>query len=320
MNHILSKKLSEAVWLPGDEVNRLFVRHQSTQSSPGMIWHEKSRIGRPLVSVIIPTVDAYRNGYFPCLLDQINSQTFRSFELIVVRGDHRQGRAINIGAALAQGKYVLILDDDSSLSDPETFSKLVMVMEEYPDIGMAGGNNIIPEDASPFVRRVMEQLPRASWEPVREITNSDLAQHGCVIMRIEDFKAVGGENELMPRGLDPYLREEFRRIGKRVVLVPEVIYHHLPPDTWTKLFKQFFRNGKQAAFSNRYFPQWVIETPSGHGSFKVRRPLPIRLLRFPIHLLKALITGKPIWFLCEVAYALGFVCEFFTSKSNERQT
>lgn len=119
----LSEKVSNAVWYPAINVERPFVRHPNTQGSPGLIWHEKARIDRPLVSVIIPTVDAYRNGYFPWLLDQINSQSFRSFELIVIRRDNRQGRAINIGAALAQGKYLLILDDDSSLSDPESVSK-----------------------------------------------------------------------------------------------------------------------------------------------------------------------------------------------------
>jgi GT2 family glycosyltransferase len=232
-----------------------------------------------------------------------------------VRGDSRQGRAINIGAALAQGIYLLTLDDDTSLPDPETFSKLVAVMEAHPEIGIAGGNNVIPPDASPFVRRVMQQIPRRSWEPVSKITDSDLAEHPCLIMRTEEFKAVGGENELIPRGLDPYLREEFRKLDKRVVVAPGIIYHHLPPDNLDKLLRQFSRNGRQAAFVNRNYPQWVIETPIVHGSFRAEMPLPLRLLRFPIRLLYALTTGKPIWFLCEVAYALGFSYEFFVKKS-----
>jgi GT2 family glycosyltransferase len=318
----LSEKLSEAVWYPAINVKRPFVRHQNTQNSPGLIWNEKykSSSDAPVISIIIPTFDAFRDGYFPKLLGQISSQNFSQFEIIVVRSDPRQGRAINIGAALAKGKYLLTLDDDTALPDPETFSKLMAVMEKHPEIGMAGGNNIILEDASPFVRRVMKQIPRRSWKPVQEITDSDLAEHPCLIMRTEEFKKVGGENELIPRGLDPYLREEFRKLGKRVVVVPGVIYHHLPPDSLAKLWRQFYRNGCQAAYTNRNFPQWVIETPSKHGSFKVRKPFLLRLLRFPIHLLKALITGKPIWLLCEVAYAMGFSCEFFTNKSNERQT
>jgi hypothetical protein len=33
-----------------------------------------------------------------------------------------------------------------------------------------------------------------------------------------------------------------------------------------------------------------------------------------MRLLRAFITGKPIWMLCEVIYALGFVREYFVSK------
>ncbi|MCD6361507.1 MAG: glycosyltransferase, partial [Armatimonadetes bacterium] len=293
----LSEKLSNAVWRSAVNVERPFVSYPNTHNSLGLIWHEKYKSSdAPVISIIIPTFDAFRDGYFPKLLDQISNQNFSQFEIIVVRSDPRQGRAINIGAALAKGKYLLTLDDDTALPDPETFSKLVAVMEKHPEIGMAGGNNVIPEDASPFVRRVMEQVPRYSWKPVQKITDSDLAQHGCMIIRTEDFKMVGGENELIPRGLDPYLREEFRKIGKRVVLVPEVIYHHLPPDSIRKLVFRLYRNGRQAAFANRNYPQWIIETPSKHGSFRNRLPLCMRIFRFPLRLLQALITIKPIWF------------------------
>ena len=77
------------------------------------------------LSVVIPTSDAHRGGYFRDLLVQIGRQDFRDFEVIAVRGDPRQGRAINVGAELARGKYLLTLDDDTALPDPATFSKLV---------------------------------------------------------------------------------------------------------------------------------------------------------------------------------------------------
>jgi GT2 family glycosyltransferase len=268
--------------------------------------------------VVIPTYDAHRGGYLLKLLSQIGSQDFSSFEVIVVRGDSRQGRAINIGAALAQSKYMMTLDDDTSLPDPDTFSKLIATMEAHPKIGMAGGNNVIPSDASPFVRRVMREIPRRSWSPVKKTTDSDLAEHPCIIMRTAEFKSIGGENELIPRGLDPYLRQAFRKAGYRIVVVPNVIYHHLPPDSWDRLLKQFFRNGKQAAYANRYYPQWVIETPAGHDSFQPYMPFTLRLLRFPIRLLHSLLTGKLIWFLCKTTYALGFINELlFANKSQK---
>jgi len=273
----------------------------------------------PELSVIIPTRDGYRLGKFPKLLDQIRQQSFQEYELIIVKGDSRQGRAINTGAALAKGEFLLTLDDDTSLPDNETFQKLVTVMKSHPDIGMAGGNNTIPEWATHFVKRVMQQVPRRSWEPVAEITDSDLAEHGCLIMRVAEFKALGGENELIPRGLDPYLRQVFREAGKRVVVVPHVIYHHLPPDTWSKLIRQFFRNGRQAAYTNRHYPQWVIETPSSHGEFVPRVPLWQRILRYPLRVLSSVFAGQWIWLLCQVCYVTGFIFGWVTESNTSRR-
>ncbi len=301
-------------WKPVADVERPFVHYRNNEPSPGAVWQYAPGKGDANLSVVIPTSDAYRGGYFIKLLSQIGCQDYSNFELLVVRGDPRQGRAINTGASLSQGKHLLTLDDDTSLPDTKTFSKLVTVMDTHPEIGIAGGNNVIPEDASFFIRRVMKELPRRSWEPVSAITDSDLAEHPCMIMRTAEFKSVGGENELIPRGLDPYLREEYRKSGKRIVVVPKVIYHHLPPDSLDKLLKQSFRNGRQAAYVNRNYPQWAIETPAGHGSFKAYVALSLRLLRFPIRLFHSLITGRVIWFLCETAYLLGFAQELFSTK------
>lgn len=302
----LETRLSAASWRPAQDIDRSFVRHRHPVPSPGLIWQEASA-GIPRLSVVIPTMDAQRGGYFAQLLRQIGAQRFPDYELIVVRGDPRQGRAINIGADLARGTCLLILDDDTSLPDPDTFAKLIAVMDAHPDIGLAGGNNVVPSDASVFVRRAMRQLPRRSWPPVREITDSDLAEHPCLIMRTAEFKALGGENELIPRGLDPYLRQIYREAGRRVVVVPGVLYHHLPPGSWRRLAAQSFRNGRQAAFVNRHYPQWVIETPIEHGAFASHRPLPWRILRYGWSLLRSAGTGKEVRLLYQLGYAAGFL-------------
>jgi len=301
-------------WLSAARIERAFVKHIHFEDSPGKIWHCNPDRKQVKLSVVIPTFDANRGGYFPKLLEQIGYQDFDNFELIVVCGDPRQGRAINIAAALSCGKYLLTLDDDTSLPDKTTFSKLVAIMEERPDIGIAGGNNVIPANISKLARMVMQQVPRRSWVPVKKITVSDLAEHPCMIMRTEEFKQVGGENELIPRGLDPYLREEFRKIGKLVVVVPEVIYHHLPPDNLYKLFRQFFRNGFQAFQTNRMYPQWVIETPGNHGSFEPRKNIRTRRFRFVKMMLQSIVTMKPVWFFCELAYAVGNVWAMLREK------
>ncbi|MFC1891446.1 glycosyltransferase [Thermodesulfobacteriota bacterium] len=303
----LHEMIKSANWQPTDPVNPDFVLHPNKETSSALFWHIKPINKITSLSIIIPTIDAKRNDYFSNLLKQLSQQTFTDFELLVIKGDSRQGRAINIGASIAQGKYLMTLDDDTSLPDKETLTKLINVMEKYPEIGMAGGNNIIPTDANRLVCKAMQDIPRRSWKPVTKITDSDLAEHPCLMMRTLEFKSVGGENELLPRGLDPYLRQAFRKIGKRVVLVPDVIYHHLPPDSLAKLLRQFFRNGRQAAYVNRHYPQWVIETPSNHGDFTSYRPFRFRVLRFPARIIISLLKAKYIRVLCDIFYAIGFL-------------
>ena len=305
---------TQAIW-NRVEVPRSWVRFRNDEAADGHCWHVPVD-GEPLLSVIIPTADADRGGYFNKLMDSLTAQEMQDFELIVLKGDRRQGRGINISADIAKGKYILTLDDDSSLPDPETFRKLVDAMDEHPDIGMSGGNNTVPDWATPFVRRVMQQVPRRSWEPVTEIVDSDLAEHPCLIMRAALFREVGGENEQIPRGLDPYLRKVFRESGSRVVILPGIIYHHLPPETWKKLLTQFYRNGRHAAYANIHSPEWVIETPSEHGEFIEHVPLWKRIFRFPLRMLGSLLQGKWVWVICEVCYAAGFVTSWLHEKRN----
>jgi glycosyltransferase involved in cell wall biosynthesis len=147
------------------------VKYAHLKPSPGKIGYYSSDRTPINLSVIIPTIDSYRGGYLPKLLAQIDDQDFKGFEVIVLRGDPRQGRAINIAAALSKGKYILTLDDDTSLPDKKTFSKLVSIMEEHPKIGIAGGNNVISTDCNNLARLVMKQIPRRSWKPVTKIAD-----------------------------------------------------------------------------------------------------------------------------------------------------
>ena len=294
--------------------NREFVLYRNDRGIPPdreirrLDTELRTREGYPKVSIIIPTSDGYRNGLFPALLSQLSEQSFQDFETIIVKGDPRQGRAINTGADIARARYLLTLDDDTSLASADAIEKLYHVLEAHGSIGMAGGINVIPPGATPFVRRVMREVPRRFTPPVNEITDSDLAEHPLLIMRKDVFKGVGGENELIPRGLDPYLRKEFRRAGCRVVVVPGVHYSHLPPNTLPLLITQFYRNGRLAGFCNKFYPQWVFETPHTHGrEFMVQRSFSYRAARYLVNMVKRACKGHLIYLTVSLAYAVGFI-------------
>jgi glycosyltransferase involved in cell wall biosynthesis len=301
--------------------DRAFVRHKNDTGVPsGRTVEAARRVPAPRVTVIIPTADGDRGGRFHALLAQLETQTFQDFELVTVTGDIRQGRAINTGAALAQGEYLLTLDDDSALGGPDLLARLVAAMDADPAVGMAGGLNRAPPDAPFLARRVMREVPRRQAPLVDTVTDSDLAEHGCLMMRKDAFLKAGGEHELIPRGLDPYLRREFRSLGYRVVVVPGAVYHHLPPARLVPLLRQFHRNGTQAAYAQVFYKEWLFETPGAHVSaFPARRPLSYRILRHAVNMASRLARGHVVYAAVYSAYALGFVTGYARYRKEQRE-
>ncbi len=263
----------------------------------------------PTVSVIIPSWDGHRNGCVPRLLKSVDAQTFRDFDVHVIQGVAPQGKAINQGARQSQGRILLILDDDSELADPTVFETLVRVVLADPKIGMAGASIVTPLDATPFQQRAAEEFPRFNTPVVDDVTDSDLACHGCCAIPRAVFDAVGGEREDIIRGLDPDLRVRLRDAGYRVVLAPNARIYHPLPGTWRKLLRQFFRNGYGSAYAQKFQPESVYETHEKlhDASFVPRRPLWYRVARFPLRLVKALGEGKILRFGAYAAYAAGYL-------------
>ncbi len=273
----------------------------------------------PAVSVLIPSRDGYRDGAVPRLMQSIDRQSFRDFEVHIVKGVSPQGKAINQGAAKARGKWLLILDDDAWLADETVFSRLVETVESDAAIGMAGASIVPPPDASPFQLRAGKEFPRFNTPVVNQVTDSDFACHGCCIIPADVFHAVGGEREDIIRGLDPDLRVRIREAGYRVVLVPHARVHHPLPDGWRKLWRMFFRNGFGSAYARKFCPDSVYETHEqlDASRFVPRRSFLYRLVRFPFRLLKALIQGKFMRFTGYCFYALGYIWGLLTAREKD---
>lgn len=288
-------------------ITRPFVKYPNGNSEGTIeIWRNEGK-EKPIVSIIIPTVDKTRGGYLPDLLKQIEQQTFKEWEVLLVIKDTRQGRAINCGVELASGRYIVTFDDDTKLSSNELLEKMVTHMEGHPEFGMAGVANIPPETASWFVKKVMEQLPRRTSPIVHKIVESDMAEHPCAIFPRKVFMKVGGENELIPRGLDPYLRAEIRKAGYKVVVLPDLYIHHLPPANFKKFCRQFYRNGKMAAFVNKFYPEFVVELTTEHGQeVREKRSFVRRIFSYIYRILKTLITLKLFYLLSLILYLSGY--------------
>lgn len=275
----------------------------------------------PRVSVIIPSLDGYRDGWVPRLLESIERQSFKDHEIRVIKGVSPQGKAINQGAAQARGEILIILDDDSTLADETVFQHLVDTLDADPTVGMAGASIVLSPNATPFQRRAALEFPRFNTPVVATMTDSDLACHGCCAIPKRVFEAVGREREDLIRGLDPDLRVRLRAAGYRVVLAPHARIHHPLPESWRGLLRTFFRNGYGSAYARKFAPDSVYETHEelDAAGFHPRTTLAYRSLRFPLRLMKALLQGKLLRFGAYCSYGFGYVWGMLTAKRLEAE-
>jgi GT2 family glycosyltransferase len=102
------------------------------------------------------------------------------------------------------------VDDDSCLAEDSVLQRLVDVIEADPDVGMAGASIVLSPDVTRFQQRAARQFPWLHMPVVEEVTDSDLACHGCCVIPLEVFNEVGREREDILRGLDPDLRVRLR--------------------------------------------------------------------------------------------------------------
>lgn len=270
----------------------------------------------PKLTVVIPSLDGHRDGAVRRLLESLDHQTYTNFEVELVTGVSPQGEAINQGVRAGSGEVVVIIDDDAELADATVLESLVATLHSDPSIGMAGASIVLHPEASPFQRRAARQFPRLCTPRVDEITDSDLACHGCCAIPRKVFDETGGERTDIVRGLDPDLRQRLRGAGYRVVLAPNACVYHPLPNNWQGLIRTFFRNGHGSAYAQKFRPELVFDTDERLGSegFRAKRPLWFRAGRFPLRLLRALFTGQLQRFVAYGAYFCGYVWGWLTAR------
>lgn len=241
-------------------------------------------------------------------MDDLRKQTFRDLEVIVVSGVSPQGRAINQGVRVSQGKVLMVVDDDSRLGHSQVIENLLRVLDDESSCAMVGASILMPEGANSFQKMTAKQFPRFNMPIVKQITDSDLPCHGCVVFRKEVFMTVGMERENIIRGLDPDLRVRIRKAGFRVVLAPDTWAYHPLPSSLRKFIRLFIRNGYGSAYIQIFHPEINYDTDEKMETegFVPKRSFFYRVFRFPLRLLKSLITFQWIRFLGYAVYLIGY--------------
>ena len=293
----------------------------TTDSSIERIDYGADLDAPPLLSIIVPTRARHGVPLLDRLIADLREQTLERFELILVIGDNRQGRAINRGVRAARSEFVGTMDDDTEIRTPELLVNLLKVLDENPDVGLVGASTILPPDAGWFQRAATRQIPRRAFPVVSEIVDSDMVQHPCLAMRRDLFLEIGGEDEEIPRGLDPLLRYKVRKAGYRVVIAPNSAISHPLPESFPAIFRLYMRNGRGSAFVQRRYPERVYEQTDGfkENRFRARTPFIVRALRYPCRALGSLVTGNWIWLAAQLAYAIGYFREYFSGATERNR-
>ncbi len=270
----------------------------------------------PRVSVVIPTRDGIRRGLLDKLLEDLHEQTVTDFEVLLVIGDNRQGRAINRGVRQARASVIATMDDDTIIGTPRVLENLLEVLDANPDVGMVGASTVLPPGCTRFQKNASQQIPRRLFPIVNSLVDSDMVQHPCLAMPKSLFEAIGGEDEELVRGLDPLLRHKVRDAGYRVAIAPNTYVSHPLPEGLGAVLKMYFRNGRGSAFAQRNYPDRVYNLSDGHrkNQFPSRVPVMKRALAYPGRLLRSFLTGRWIRLGVEQAYLMGYAVEYFKPK------
>jgi GT2 family glycosyltransferase len=217
--------------------------------------------GNPLVSVIIPTRDLLES--LRRCIGSIQSRTrYAPYEIVIVDNDsiepatreylvgcgHRVvphpgpfnfGALNNAGARVARGTYLLFLNNDTEVIEPEWLSAM-LEWAQQPSIACVGAKLILGDGRLQHVGVAMRsgaphhlfyrQQPGQGnrWSDTDLVRDCVAVTAACLMIRRNAFEAVGGFDESFPvnyNDVDLCLRLAER--GFRTVYTPyAVLYHH----------------------------------------------------------------------------------------------
>ncbi len=241
-------------------------------------WNNKSVLGqclesildcRPGISLQFIVVDNGSEDQTAEFMRQEHPQA------LTLRNSKNLGfsRACNQGIGMAEGRYVLLLNNDT-LVQPGTLERLVKFMDAHPDVGIAAPRLFYPDGSLqmsvcleytnlkyaffggqqlPFpLSRVMRPmvLPREEYDRDREVA---WAAGACMIVRKEALANVG----LLDENIFMYYEDmewcyRFRQKGFKVFFVADTGVVHLRHHSSREHLQEVFR---QTYLSKKYFVQ-----------------------------------------------------------------
>lgn len=255
-----------------EHLQRMKIDGTVTQSyAEGVYRIHRVLHGAPLVSIVIPTRGSsgdvrgrWRNFLTEAVRSIVQRSTYQNFELVVVwdtvtpkvvldelrmiagdrlrlieyEGEFNFSAKINRGACAATGDYLLLLNDDVELIDPD-WLEVMLAHFERSDVGMVGSLLYFEDGTVQHAGHLYEggnaghiAIGEAStWIGVareihveREVSGVTAA---CALVRRELFFEVGGMSTTLPVNYnDVDLCLKIRQSGKRIIVTPYARLYH----------------------------------------------------------------------------------------------
>ena len=271
----------------------------------------------PQVSVIIPSLDGYRQGNVEKLFSDLREQTFRDIEIKLIKGIRPNGRARNVGSRQAKGEILIFIDDDIRLGHNKVLENLIRPLEADNRLAMTGASVEIDKDAG-YLQKEYNKIRNFSSPLKQELDYQGRVGHACLAIKKSIFEELGGENEDLIRGTDVDLNMRIKAKGYRVAVVPHTWVYHLMPNSITKLIKEAFICGSGAAYAAKILPEvfglpkikftsYTVKTKLGALIYKIIGSLII----LPIYIL----TFKPVHFLFYTFHTAGYIYGWLKFRS-----
>lgn len=259
--------------------------------------------GQPLVSIVIP-VHGKSDYTERCLASIASCLTRVPYEVIVVDDASRDAtatmlakvrnlrvltntanlgylRSCNAGAALAKGRYIVLLNNDTEVG-PEWLDALVDLAAADPDVGVVGAMLVYPDGTLQEAGAIIwadgtgwnygrnGDMDRSEFNFVREV---DYCSGACLLVRADLLRQLGGYDERFAPAYyeDADLCFAARSAGYRVLYQPrarivhhEGVSHGTDPASGIKNFQEVNRR--------MFCEKWAVELAhqSASGPEKVR--------------------------------------------------
>lgn len=190
--------------------------------------------------------------------------------------------SLNIGINNAEGEIIIRMDVHASY-ESSYVSKCVKYLNEYNADNVGGVIKTVPGENTIIAKAIALALSskfgagnsyfRIGSDEPREV---DTVPFGC--FRKEIFDRIGLFNENLARSQDWELNLRIRRVGGKIVLVPNIEVKYFPKATLKEYFKRNFEDGVWVIY-----PYKFVDIP-----FNVRHYVP---LIFVISLLGSVFLG-----------------------------